>query len=144
MSYGIIYNGQKYMRLHNNNNFKQLSLEDNVYFTLRDIFLNGETYEFIMNANEFNGELTNNICYEDRTETFKYTDKLNDVSYVKLLKTWLSVIKPYYFGFDNVWGAEDFESYKEHFIGFEEWWKQFTTMREKINERFIELTNNTD
>ena len=45
--YGRIINGNKYICLHNNNEFKNISLEDNVYFTMRDIFLNGDSYHII-------------------------------------------------------------------------------------------------
>ncbi len=36
----IIINGIKYLRLCNGYKLKNLSLEDNVYFSLRDIFIN--------------------------------------------------------------------------------------------------------
>jgi hypothetical protein len=55
----------KYIELVNNNEFKNKSLEDNVYFTLRDIFWNISVNEFelMCSANELAGELTNNIPY---------------------------------------------------------------------------------
>ena len=60
--------GVKYLQLCNLNELKKLSLEDNVYFTLRDIFLNyGYSYD-MLRANDFNDKLTNNICYENRIE----------------------------------------------------------------------------
>ena len=39
-----LISGIKYLELHNSRELKKISLEDNVYFTLRDIFLN---YEYI-------------------------------------------------------------------------------------------------
>ena len=44
----------KFICVNDNNDFKKLSLEDNVYFTLRDIFFNTDIIEYSIKANEFN------------------------------------------------------------------------------------------
>jgi hypothetical protein len=74
---GRLIDGIRYIGLMNDNSFKRKSLEDNVYFTLRDIFWNGEVDD-LMTANHFNGILTNNICYEDRSKNFNYANILYD------------------------------------------------------------------
>jgi hypothetical protein len=65
------------MRLHNKNELKKNSLEDCLYFTLRDIFGNAESAVTLMEANAFNRKLTNGVCYEARTPEFQYTNILH-------------------------------------------------------------------
>jgi hypothetical protein len=146
MSCGIEINNKKYICLHNDNNLKHLSLEDNVYFTLRDIFSNGDTYDTIIHANNFNEKLTNDIRYEDRTPDFKYTNKLNEYGYVKLLKNWLNYIKKYHFDFYSFDNKERkckreiiFGTLKYNYMDFEVWWNQFNDLRRQVNERFAYL-----
>jgi len=67
---GRLINGIKYMYINDDNDFKKKSLEDNIYFTLRDIFWNCDSPDTCFEANYFNGRLTNNICFEERTERF--------------------------------------------------------------------------
>jgi hypothetical protein len=69
-------------------------LEDNVNFTLRDIFMNAEEADDAIDCNEFNHQLTNEIDYEDRTDTFTYTNVLQDKAFVEGLIKWLCDIKP--------------------------------------------------
>ena len=102
---GIIHNNTKYIMLHNEHQLKFTSLEDNVYFTLRDIFLNTSQDNISIEANEFNGELTNNIRYEDRFNTFTYTDKLKCKTFLKSLYSWINSILLSDFEFD-----EDFDN----------------------------------
>jgi len=52
-------------------------LKNNIYFTLRDIFWNGNSQEY-MTANYFNGLLTNNICFEERDKDFNYSNIIYD------------------------------------------------------------------
>jgi hypothetical protein len=146
MSCGIEINNKKYICLHNDNNLKHLSLEDNVYFTLRDIFSNGDTYDTIIHANNFNEKLTNDIRYEDRTPDFKYTNKLNEYGYVKLLKNWLNYIKKYHFDFYSFDNKERkckreiiFGTLKYNYMDFELWWNQFNDLRRQVNEQFAYL-----
>ena len=60
----IIYNGKKYIKLCNDHQLKFLSLEDNVYFLLRDVFLNISGIDYVMEANSFNCTLSGRIFYE--------------------------------------------------------------------------------
>ena len=109
MSYTRIINGIKYLELFNDNNFKDLSLEDNVYFTLRDIFLNIYNYENVIKANNFNSELTGNVPYEKRKSDFQYTNVLNDKLYVNNLNEQLKYIRPCYFEFEEFNNKKDEE-----------------------------------
>lgn len=89
----------KYLQLCNDNNLKKISLEDNVYFTLIDIFLNISDYRFVILSVEFNAKLTNNIRYEVRSKDFTYTYILNDKSYLYDLIQFLQPITSLYFDY---------------------------------------------
>ena len=91
---GLTYNETKYVELCNSHNLKSLSLEDNVYFTLRDIFMNAGSADDAIECNQFNIQLTNDIGFEDRTDTFTYTNVLQDKAFVEGLVKWLCAIKP--------------------------------------------------
>ena len=91
---GLTYNGTKYVFLCNSHLLKYRSLEDNVYFTLRDIFMNAASADDAIECNQFNIQLTNEICYEDRTDTFTYTDVLHDKDFVEGLVKWLNYTRP--------------------------------------------------
>jgi hypothetical protein len=128
---GIIYNGIKYLYLTNPNNLKKISLEDNVYFTLRDIFQNIDDFQFAMESNFFNDTFTNGISYEERTDDFSYSNILNeDFSFVCRLSDWLSYICEYYFEFEIIEENIDLEKY----ITFDKWLSQLTILREHLNE----------
>ena len=90
---GILYENIYYIELHNYNNLKNSTLEANVYFTLRDIFNNAKYLEYSLEANEYINKLTNNICYEERTPTFQYTEVLKNKEYLESLILWLSQFK---------------------------------------------------
>ena len=91
---GLTHNATKYVFLCNPHKFKSLTLEDNVYFTLRDIFMNAKDADDAIECNEFNHQLTNEIGFEDRTDTFTYTNVLQDKAFVEGLIKWLCDIKP--------------------------------------------------
>jgi hypothetical protein len=91
---GLTYNGTKYVFLCNSYPLKYRSLEDNVYFTLRDIFMNAASADDAIECNQFNIQLTNEIGYEDRTDTFTYTDILHDKDFVEGLVKWLNYTRP--------------------------------------------------
>ena len=91
---GLTYNATKYVRLCNPHKFKSLSLEDNVYFTLRDIFMSAKKADDAIECNEFNHQLTNEIGFEDRTDTFTYTNVLQAKAFVEGLIKWLCDFKP--------------------------------------------------
>lgn len=136
---GIIVDGKQYVLLHDKHCLKNTSLEDNVYFTLRDIFANATELEDAMQANDFNCKLTNNISYSDRTSTFKYSHVLNDVSYLHRLIDWLNTFhKDYCFEFEENEENEEEEKENEEdnqfeYMLFDDWWLQFDNLRNTLN-----------
>lgn len=96
-----LINGVKYLQLHDSIDFKKISLEDNVYFTLRDIFLNYGYFDDVLRVNSFNSKLTNNISYEERTENFKYTNLLMDKTFLISLIEWMKTINILDFEFET-------------------------------------------
>jgi len=132
-----IFNDIKYLQLANENHLKNKSLEDNVYFTLRDIFANVSGLDYCMEANGFNSKLTNGIYYEERKD-FTYTNVLNDKTYVKELSVWLSYIDKSDFEFEAIDDA-DKEEKKWYFdtrnlMKFDDWWLQFEELKNLIRE----------
>ena len=108
MTFGRLFNGIKYIYLMNENNLKKNSLNDNIYFTLRDIFANCNTSYCLM-ANDFNSDLTNNIYFEDRKMNFKYSNSLYEIDYVYRLSKWLDSFNINCFEFENFTEGEKFE-----------------------------------
>ena len=89
----ILIDGVKYLKLHNLRELKKLSLEDNVYFTLRDIFYTHRYIDGVLRADDFIGKLTNNISYEDGTEKIEYTNLLMDENFLSSLIEWMKLIR---------------------------------------------------
>lgn len=87
---GIIYQNKKYINLYHDFSFKWGSLEDHVYFTLRDFYLNCASVDHVIDVNNYLSTLSNNICYEDRTATFKYAPVLDDEIFLVSLSEWLN------------------------------------------------------
>jgi len=144
MSFTRIINGIKYLQNCNDNNLKYLSLEDNVYFTLRELFYNMAELDYIMEANVFNNEISGSICYEDRKSDFKYTYVLNDKLFVERLNKWLNHIKKTDFEFEEPYDkADDEEKYWYYdmklLIKFDDWWSQFEELKILIKNRLDEL-----
>ncbi len=138
--------GIRYVGLMNDNLFKSKSLEDNVYFTLRDIFWNGEIAD-LFSANYYNSLLTNGISFEERDENFQYTNVLYDYNsdYTKKLYDWLSCLtgckltsKP------NGWKDSMFEFLEveedetidiNEYMKYDEWWDQLQELIKKLGEQ---------
>lgn len=102
--FGLIINNVKYILLQGENieKLKKESLEDNIYFTLRDIFFNAEDVRTIDIVNNFNRRLTNNICYEVRKSDFHYSNVLSNEEFVKELLKFLNRINENYFIYNIV------------------------------------------
>jgi hypothetical protein len=144
---GRLIDGVKYVGLMNDNSFKSKSLEDNVYFTLRDIFWNGEIDD-LMSANHFNGLLTNNVSFQERDERFEYANKLYDYNsdFTKKLYDWLSRLTGYKRTSNNVnsWKDSMFE-FKEveedddfdmaRYMKYDDWWDQLQVLIRKLEEQ---------
>ena len=133
---GKLINGIKYMYINNDNEFKKKSLEDNVYFTLDDIFWNVTSADTCFQANDFNYELTNGVCFKDRTEKFKYNNVLYQKDYVKRLKNWFKYFSVYYFEFIYLEDEEYEEIDMEKYMKWDDWWVQFEELRNLIDEQY--------
>lgn len=143
---GLSINGVKYIRLCNDNNLKKKSLYDNVYFTLRDIFVNSKSYNDIIEANNYNDELTGGVCFEDSTENFRYKNVLYQKYYVERLRRWLKTFKTIdWFEFTEPEG-DDFiftnEIDTKKYISFYDWWFQFQELRNLIDIQYEKLVYN--
>jgi hypothetical protein len=136
---GRLINGIKYMYINDDNDFKKKSFEDNVYFTLRDIFWNTGSPDTCYQANEFNISLTCRIYFEERTDKFKYTNVLYEKDYVERLQRWLKRFNHYYFEFIELEEGDgvEYESYME----FDDWWNQFEELRNLIDEQYEKCAN---
>ncbi len=115
----------RYIELHNPHEFKQKSLEDNVYFTLRDIFLNAIEDDYAVEANYFNNLLSNGIFFENRDDNFKYTSKLSDKDFLDRLIKFLQCIRT-----DNL---EKKESYLNP-IDLQVWLKNLEELIYELNK----------
>ena len=136
----------EFIELYNDKYLKTLSLEDETYFTMRDLFWNAEfRYTFITNI--FNPLLSNNIYYEDRTINFTYTNVLYNLNYIKDLHNYIQKITPSDVRKNNRYlrniikeGKTIDDCFdKDKYMLFDEWWEDFEKFREKIAARYEEL-----
>jgi hypothetical protein len=144
---GRLIDGVRYVGLMNDNSFKSKSLENNVYFTLRDIFWNGEIDD-LMTANHFNGLLTNNVSFQERDERFEYANLLYDYNsdYTQKLYDWLVRLTGYKRTSNNVNGRkdsmfefleveEDDEIDMAKYMKYDDWWDQLQELMKKLEEQ---------
>jgi hypothetical protein len=131
MTYRRFNNNINYIYIHENNELKNKSLEDNVYFTLRDIFNNGNSTDIILQANDFNSQLVDNIYYEERSDQFQYTNILYDKEYLLKLIKFLQPFNEHWFEFTE-FEEEDMKNY----IKFDEWFEQFKDLKILLEERY--------
>jgi len=136
MTYSLLYDDIEYIGLSEEHSLKFRSLEDDVYFTMRDLFLNVIDVDDVIMTIEFSKELTGGISYEERTDTFQYTDVLSDKKYTKRLSDWLSSLDKRCFEFKPP-GKDDVIDLKE-FIPFDEWWQHFIYLRQLIKYKSLE------
>jgi hypothetical protein len=137
MTYRRFNNNINYIYIHENNELKNKSLEDNVYFTLRDIFNNGNSTDIILQANDFNSQLVDNIYYEERSDQFQYTNILYDKEYLLKLIKFLQPFNEHWFEFTEF--EEEEEEDMKNYIKFDEWFEQFKDLKILLEERY----NNT-
>ena len=141
-----IIDGVRYVGLMNDNSLKSKSLEDNVYFTLRDIFWNGEIDDLI-SANYYNSLLTNGISFEDRDANFEYTNVLYDYNsdYTKKLYNWLSRLTGYKLTLKSNGWKDSMISFREveedekinmaQYMKYDDWWDQLQELMKKIEDQ---------
>ena len=129
MTLGRVFNNAKYIELHNDNEFKKKSLEDNVYFTLRDIFSNAESTDIIIEVNNFNYELSNGVCFEERTDNFQYSNVLNDKKKLKMLIELLDSINEKSFEFIELDDDEKNNININEYLELDVWMRQFEELK---------------
>jgi hypothetical protein len=116
---------------------KTHSLEDRVYFTVRDIFMNAESPDLCIECNYFNAQLTQGVSYEDRPAdmTFSYTNDLQDKAFVQELLKWLDGIRPkrdFFFTDSTLEKANDY-------ISLDQWSEDFLFLKLSLSARLLEL-----
>lgn len=121
------------MYINDDNDFKKKSFEDNVYFTMRDIFWNCDSFDICCQVNDFNSILTGGISFEERTYSFKYTNVLYEKDYIKRLHRWLKRFTCHCFEFEEPNKDDDKEN---KYIKFDDWWVQFEELRLLIDKQY--------
>jgi hypothetical protein len=133
---GLLFKGIKYVMLSNDNDFKKKSFYDNVYFTLRDIFLNAESYDDVMSANLYNNELTGGVYFEDRTESFEYANLLDQKDFVERLQKSLNNLKKNeWFEFVHLEDDQTFDD-EQNYMKLDDWWVQFEELKRLVEEQY--------
>jgi hypothetical protein len=123
--------------------YKNKSLEDNVYFTLRDIYMNCDNYETCMRAESYSGQLTEGIAFEDRTDAFEYTNVLHQAKYLNSLCKFLESLTPKYFAVkanDDFDPGMEYQAPKEFDIPFDEWWNDLQQLKRVLDEHLESIT----
>ena len=133
-------NEMRYMYLIHNNEFKKKSLEDNIYFTLRDIFSNAEDMHSCFEANRFNDKLSGGISFEERTDNFQYAKNiLQNKKYVSDLIQWLNDFTEHWFKFIELEETEIESKSIINYIKFDDWWIQFEELKKLLITHLFSL-----
>lgn len=141
---GKIVDGVKYMVVSSSSNLKARSFEDNIYFTLMEIFMNADAYNTCVMANNYNEQLSGGIPFKDRTSNFEYTDVLHDKKYVRELYFWLNSITKAFFEFKEEEIEEmQFCSETKSYTRFDEWWRDFESLKIMLKTRVSEIALET-
>jgi hypothetical protein len=111
----------KYICLQYDNDLKKESLEDNVYFTLIDIFNNTAYSNLVLRVHDFNRFLKDNSGY---------TRILYDKEYLSVLINMLKHVNESSFEFIVDDGK---------YISLDDWWKQFEELKSILVERYRQL-----
>jgi hypothetical protein len=116
---------------------KKKSLEDNVYVTLREIFINCDSYEKCMRANYYSNKLTNSdrLNTENMTEVNASLQVLHEGIYLASLCNFLHTINPGYFAVR----ANEEETPTEFDIPFDEWWNDLEALKRDLQEELEKI-----
>jgi hypothetical protein len=135
---GLLIDEIKYIGIMVNNELKKKSLNDNVYFNLRDIFWNSMSADIVFKANNFNDKLSGGILYEYRSDNFNYTNVLyQDKNYVNKLLKWLKKIEIHHFDFLEPDVDEEIDM--KNYMKFDDWWVQFNNLTNLIEMQYHKL-----
>ena len=146
---GILIDDIKYIFITYDKSLKSKSLEDNVYFTLRDIFWNGNFNDSCC-ANHFINLLTNGIYFEEQDENFNYSSLLYEYNsdYTQNLYNWLTSLTGYnntskvYERKDNLFRFQKIEYLEEgeeidmsEYMKYDDWLEQLQELMKKLEEQ---------
>lgn len=126
---GRIIDNVEYIELLFNNKLKSKSLEDNIFYTLRDIFWNCDEEYDIRMTKRFNKNLISNNFFDNG----EYTDVLYDYysDFTKELYEYLKNFKK-----EKIYFIEDKDEEKENeYIKFDDWWSQLQQLIKKLEEQ---------
>jgi hypothetical protein len=152
MSNALMFNGEMYICVRDENELKIKSLEDNVYHTLRDICNNIYGFDWWIEADCFINPLTNGIRFRDRHDTFEYSNVLYDKEYLVRLIQWLNYISINDFNDVNNFDVLDendeemlyFHTNRHQFILLNDWWEQFNNLKCDLKEHYDKIINAND
>ena len=131
----FIYKDVKFIKTMDNNDLKKKSLEDAVYFTLRDILFNVEDPVLLLEATIFMDNLTKGICLEDRKENFRYTKILKNKTFIFELHIWLFTLLKSNFIFETIYHPISLDGY----MLFDKWVEQLNELTEELDEIYYDL-----
>lgn len=129
----MTHDKRKYILLSNSNNLKTQSLEDNIYFTLRDVFLNISVEFKMYEANELNVIISNGIYNENRTSDFSYVNLTSEPDLVRNILRFLNEIKQDDFEYETEKSEPDKKSLDFNYIDFDIWWKQLENLKTALS-----------
>jgi len=124
---GRLVNGIKYIFIAQDNNLKKKSLEDNLYYTLMDIFWNANHSDDCMISNGYSRMLTGDTDFVQRSDDFQYTNVLQKKYELEKILRWLNSIKEGFFDFTDQEEGE--ETNEDTYMRFDDWWVQFQELR---------------
>ncbi len=132
---GVTWNNKKYLMASSSAYLKSQSIEDNLYFTIREIFLNIEQEFKMYEANEINAKLSNQTPWEDRDDKFKYLQLFKNPDFVTYVLGWLNSIKQTEFDFEFETARIDLNSdiITNEYIEFELWWKRLVQLKQDLS-----------
>lgn len=110
-------------------------MDDNVYFTLRDVYLNSKSLYTALDANQFNKRLTGGISFEYFCDTIQYTNKLYERVFIEELLRWLNNFNIHYFEFEQQQIEDDKDINLTEYIKFDDWWQQFGQLKSLLQQQ---------
>lgn len=135
----MVWDKSKYILQANTYDFKFKSLEDNVYFTLRDIFLNISTEFKMYEANDLNSQISKGVAFEDRTEDFSYVKLESNGDLVSGILKFFNSIKESEFEYEINKSEADKKTDDPDYIDFNVWWKHFTELKITLSKLKIKI-----
>jgi len=123
-----LVDGVKYIALMNDNDLKFKSLNDCVYYTLRDIFWNSEEYYYIK-ANDLNA-----LLIKEKTDiSIVYTNVLDDLNYIKQIYGFLNSLDK-----TSICFIEEPFHQEEKYIEYNIWYKQLEVLIKNLEKLILE------